>query len=227
MSPVSTRCGSSATTRAPELGTVTLADLPILPEHVWSTIDPAKAKEVTDLPVGTGPFKLVDYSPTSGYRFEANTNYFAGTPTVGELVMPVIADSSAAFTALSSGQIDAADRALTPELVDRFTASSDIGVITVAPLSYPELKLNFTREPFAQADFRAALNLAVDRDQILDIVGLGQGRPAPRATCTRTRRSPTPRRVDPPTTPRRREAAARFVALDRRERRRPPREPAG
>lgn len=161
----------------PELGTVTLADLPILPEHVWSTIDPAKAKEVTDLPVGTGPFKLVDYSPTSGYRFEANTNYFAGTPTVGELVMPVIADSSAAFTALSSGQIDAADRALTPELVDRFTASSDIGVITVAPLSYPELKLNFTREPFAQADFRAALNLAVDRDQILDIVGLGQGRP--------------------------------------------------
>jgi peptide/nickel transport system substrate-binding protein len=161
----------------PELGTVTLADLPILPEHVWSKVDPAKAKEVTDLPVGTGPFKLVDYSPTSGYRFEANENYFAGTPTVGELVMPVIADSSAAFTALSSGQIDAADRALTPELVDRFTASSDIGVITVAPLSYPELKLNFTREPFVQSDFRAALNLAVDRDQILDVVGLGQGRP--------------------------------------------------
>lgn len=161
----------------PELGTVTLADLPIIPEHVWSTVDPAKAKEVTALPVGTGPFKLVDYSPTSGYRFEANADYFAGTPTVDELVMPVISDNSAAFTALRSGQIDAADRALTPELVDQFTASSDIGVITVAPLSYPELKLNFTREPFAQGDFRAALSLAVDRDQLLDIVGLGQGRP--------------------------------------------------
>lgn len=161
----------------PELGTVTLADLPVLPEHVWSKVDPAKAKEVTDLPVGTGPFKLVDYSPTTGYRFEANTDYFAGTPTVGELVMPVIADSSAAFTALSSGQVDAVDRAVTPELVEQFTASSDIGTITVAPLSYPELKLNYTREPFAQADFRAALNLAIDRDQMLDIVGLGQGRP--------------------------------------------------
>lgn len=161
----------------PELGPVTLADLPIIPEHVWSKVDPAKAKEMTDLPIGTGPFKLVDYSPTTGYRFEANTDYFAGTPTVDELVMPVIADNAAAFTALRSGQIDAADRALTPELVDQFAATKDIGVITVAPLSYPELKLNFTREPFAQGDFRAALSLAVDRDQLLDVVGLGQGRP--------------------------------------------------
>lgn len=161
----------------PELGTVTLADLPVLPEHIWSKVDPSKAKKVTDLPIGTGPFQLVDYSPTTGYKFEANADYFPGAPTVDELVMPVIADSSAAFTALSSGQVDAVDRALTPELVDQFTASNDIGTITVAPLTYPELKLNFTREPFAQADFRAALNFAVDRDQMLDIVGLGQGRP--------------------------------------------------
>lgn len=162
----------------PELGTVTLADLPVLPEHFWSKVDAAKAREVTDLPIGTGPFKLVEYSPTSGYRFEANADYFAGTPTVGELVMPVIADTSAAFTAMRSGQVDAVDRALTPELVDQFTASRDIGVVTVTPLTYPELKLNFTREPFAQPDFRAALNLAVDRDKLLDIVALDRGRPA-------------------------------------------------
>ncbi|WP_197376737.1 ABC transporter substrate-binding protein [Mycolicibacterium baixiangningiae] len=162
----------------PELGTVTLADLPILPEHVWSKVDPAQAKKVTDLPVGTGPFKLVDYSPTSGYRFEANADYFAGAPTVGELVMPVIPDSSAAFTALRSGQVDAVDRALTPELVDQFSASNDIGVITVSPLTYPEVKLNYTRESFDQHDFRAAMTLAVDRKQMLDVVALGQGRPA-------------------------------------------------
>ena len=162
----------------PELGTVTLADLPVLPEHFWSNVDPAKAKEVTDLPIGTGPYKLVDYSPTSGYRFVANADYFAGAPTVDELLMPVIADTSAAFTALRSGQVDAVDRALTPELVDQFTASDDIGVVTVSPLTYPELKLNYTREPFAQPDFRAALNLAVDRDKLLDIVALGRGRPA-------------------------------------------------
>ncbi|MFZ2174068.1 MAG: ABC transporter substrate-binding protein, partial [Rhodococcus sp. (in: high G+C Gram-positive bacteria)] len=61
----------------PELGTVTLADLPILPEHVWALVDPDKAKEITDLPVGTGPFELVEYSTTSGYKLEANEDYFA------------------------------------------------------------------------------------------------------------------------------------------------------
>ncbi|MBD0863182.1 ABC transporter substrate-binding protein [Gordonia sp. zg691] len=162
----------------PELGTVTLADLPILPEHVWSAVDPADVKQVTDLPIGTGPFKLVDYSPTSGYRFEANTEYFAGKPTVDELKMPVIPDASATFTALRSGEIDATTRPLNPELVDQFKSTPDIGVIEAAPLQYPELKLNFLEEPFAEARFRTAVSRAVDRDQLLDVVALGRGRPA-------------------------------------------------
>ena len=162
----------------PELGTVTLADLPVLPEHVWSSVDPAKAKEYTGLPVGTGPYKLVDHSPTSGYRFEANADYFAGTPTVDELIMPVITDSSATFTALRSGQIDATTRSLTPELINEFGNSSEISVIKTSPLRYPELKLNFLEKPFSEPKFRTALNMAVDRDQLLEIVGLGQGRPA-------------------------------------------------
>jgi peptide/nickel transport system substrate-binding protein len=162
----------------PELGTVTLADLPILPEHVWSKVDPADAKKVTDYPVGTGPFKLVDYSPTTGYRFEANAEYFAGKPTVDELVMPVIADPSATFTALRSGQIDATTRPLTPELIEQFQSTPDIGVIEAAPLQYPELKLNFLREPFSEGKFRTAISRAVDRDELLEVVGLGRGRPA-------------------------------------------------
>ncbi|MCJ0903400.1 ABC transporter substrate-binding protein [Rhodococcus sp. ARC_M6] len=162
----------------PELGTVTLADLPVLPEHFWSKVDPAKAKEVTDLPIGTGPYKLVDYSPTSGYRLEANADYFAGAPTVDEIIVPVIADSSATFTALRSGQIDATTRALTPELIAEFEGSSEISVIKTSPLRYPELKLNFLEAPFSDAKFRTAMNQAVDRDQLLEIVGLGQGRPA-------------------------------------------------
>ncbi|WP_082897549.1 ABC transporter substrate-binding protein [Rhodococcus sp. EPR-157] len=162
----------------PELGTVTLADRPILPEHIWSSVDPAKAKEVTDLPIGTGPFELADYSPTSGYRFEANTDYFAGTPTVDELVMPVIPDASAVFTALRSGQIDASTTPLAPELIDQFQSDSDIGVIEASPLQYPELKLNFLEQPFSEPKFRTALSRAVDREQLLDVVALGRGRPA-------------------------------------------------
>lgn len=162
----------------PELGTVTLAFLPVIPEHVWSTVPPDKAKEVAALPIGTGPYRLVSYDESSGYRFKANPDYFAGAPVVRELVMPVIEDPSATFTALRSGQIDATTRPLSPELVEEFTGSAEFGVLTTAPLSFPELRLNYDRAPFDQPEFRTALSLAVDRQQLLDVVGLGQGRPA-------------------------------------------------
>jgi peptide/nickel transport system substrate-binding protein len=160
----------------PDLGPVTLADLPILPEHVWSQVPPAQAKNNNALPVGTGPYRLVEFDPTNGYRFEANPDYFSGAPTVGELVMPIIADPSATFTALRAGEIDAAFRPVSPELIDEFSRSSDVGMIQTRPLQFPELRLNFERAPFDEPRLRHALSLALDRQELLDTVYLGQGR---------------------------------------------------
>lgn len=168
------RCGDPC----PELGDVTLADLPIIPQHIWSEVPPADVKAVAELPVGTGPYRLVDYDPTSGYRFEANPDYFAGEPLVGELVMPVIDDASATFTALRSGQIDATSRPLSPELIEQFASAGDIGMIEAAPFQFPELRLNFRRAPFDDPAFRLAISRALDRDELLRTVFLDQGRPA-------------------------------------------------
>ncbi len=176
LSPYTVRLGCAYA--CPELGTVTLAFLPIVPEHIWSPVPPDEAKAVTALPVGTGPYKLVSYDSTTGYRFEANPDYFAGEPVVNELIMPVITDRSAAFTALSSGEVDATTHPLSPELIDQFSASGDLAVLQTAPLRFPEMRINYQRAPFDQPEFRTALSLAVDRQQLLDIVGLGQGRPS-------------------------------------------------
>lgn len=160
----------------PFLGSVTLADLPIVPEHIWSGVEDPKT--VTDLPVGTGPYRLTSYDPDGGYVFEANTDHFAGPPSVDELVMPIIEDPSTAFTALQTGEVDAVARTVPPELVERFRTDPDITVVDTSPLLFPELRMNFERSPFDQHRFRAALSAAVDRDELLRTVWLGQGRPA-------------------------------------------------
>ncbi|HEX7276531.1 MAG TPA: ABC transporter substrate-binding protein [Acidimicrobiales bacterium] len=161
----------------PDLATVTLADLPIIPRHVWEKVAPADAPKHTDLPVGTGPYRLTSYSPTSGYRLEANPDYFMGAPVVTELVMPVIPDVSATFTALRTGEIDAALRAVPPELVDQL-GGSGITVVTTKPLQFVEMRVNYQRPPFEVPEVRRAVSLAIDRQDLLDTVVLGQGRPS-------------------------------------------------
>jgi peptide/nickel transport system substrate-binding protein len=164
----------------PDLARITLADLPIIPKHKWESVAPADAKTVAGLPVGTGPYKLASHSPTAGLRFEANTEYFAGAPVVGELVMPVIPDPSATFTALRTGEIDAALRPLAPELLEQFRGQAGVAVATTAPLQFTELRLNFRRAPFDVPELRRAISLAVDRQDLLRTVMLGQGRPSDR-----------------------------------------------
>lgn len=162
----------------PFLGSVTLAHLPILPEHIWSKVqEPTK---YTELPIGTGPYRLVSYNPATGYRFQANRNYFAGAPVVGELVMPIIEDPNATFTALRTGEIDVATRPVPPELLDEFRRSEDIKVVATTPLQYPELRMNYQRPPFGEPAFRRALSQAVNRQALLETVWLGQGRAATR-----------------------------------------------
>ncbi len=83
----------------------------------------------------------------SGYRFEAHDAYFAGAPLVEELLMPVIVDASATFTALRTGEIGATSRPLPPELIDQFGGAGDLGLVTTQPLQFPELRLNYERAP--------------------------------------------------------------------------------
>ena len=159
----------------PTLGPVTFADLPILPKHIWENIkEPQTDKR---LPIGTGPYKLVELRSDELYRFQANESYFMGRPLVDELVMPVIKDPNAAFTALRTGEIDIAVRDVPPELRDEFSRLPAIKTIRTAPLSTVQLHLNYERVPFDRPEFRRAVSLMVDRQSIVDTVLLGEGRP--------------------------------------------------
>lgn len=159
----------------PTLGAVTFADLPILPKHIWQNIK--EPQTYKGLPIGTGPYKLVELRSDQLYRFEANASYFMGRPLVDELVMPIIADPNAEFTALRTGEIDVAARDLPPELRAEFSRLPAIKTIRTGPLSVMELHLNYERVPFDRPEFRRALSLMVDRQAIVDTILLGGARP--------------------------------------------------
>ncbi len=152
----------------------TLADVPIIPKHIWENVADPK-KFVNN--IGSGPFKLAEYKADQFYRFVANDAYFAGKPAVDELVMPIIKEASTTFAALKSGEIHATTRALTPELVKEMQSSTDLKVQRGPGYATTLMLFNNDRAPWNKKEVRQAVALAIDQKKLVDTVLLGFGTP--------------------------------------------------
>lgn len=157
----------------PTLRDITLADLPILPEHVWSKVkNPAKFDGAA---IGTGPYRVERHVPGQRYELIANKRYFAGEPVADALVLPILPEPSAAFLALRSGQVDAVSAPAPPQLVKSLEADPEVDVVGATPLSDAELVFNMDRKPFGSTALRRAAMLAIDKDRLLETVQQGRG----------------------------------------------------
>jgi len=64
------------------------------------------AEGFLNAPIGTGPYKLVEYQMNSRMVFEANEDYWGGAPEIKKITVDVIKDASARVAAVQSGQAD-------------------------------------------------------------------------------------------------------------------------
>ena len=62
-------------------------------------------------PVGTGPFKFVDYKPKVSLSFERNASYWGGAPKLDNLVYRFITEPATQAAELQAGRIDVANQA--------------------------------------------------------------------------------------------------------------------
>ena len=172
----------------PTLDEITFADMPILPEHVWADVnDPT---EYSELAVGTGPYEIVEYQQGERLRFEATDEWFYGETVVDEVVAEIVPDPAVTFTQLKRGELDSTVRPIPPETLRDFRNDDSVEVVEATQLQGVELRLNFSRMPFRDHEFRRALSRAIDIQSIVDVVVLGEaipgteGFPHPRSPWT-------------------------------------------
>ena len=158
----------------PNFDKVTAADLAIIQKKQWENVK--EPRKFMDLPIGTGPYKLIDYKPDEYYHYKANEDYFMGKPLVDELMLVEIKDPSVMFTALKSGEIDGAARHLSPELLEQWRRDPNIKVAESPSLWGVWANLNLGREPFIQKPIRQAISYALNPDPLLETIMLGQGK---------------------------------------------------
>jgi peptide/nickel transport system substrate-binding protein len=160
--------------------------VPIVPEHVWSKIDPEKAKKgyANEPPyVGSGPFQAMEWKKDSHVKLVANTDYWGGTPKIDELYWTYFTNVDTMLQDLKSGNIDGCVDLLAGQM-KQLENEPGIEATAVAMDGFNELGFNCYKDgpskghpALKDAKFRQALNWAVDLQRGVDVVWLGATTP--------------------------------------------------
>ncbi|RME64941.1 MAG: ABC transporter substrate-binding protein [Caldilineae bacterium] len=136
----------------------------------WSGImSPAAVQEygfgVSDHPVGTGPFKLVEWVRNDHITLEANKDYWGGAPKVDKLIFRVVPESSVRLLKLEQGEVHIlAD--VNPEDYERIRSNSDLALLTQPGLTVNGISMPADTAPFDDVRVRQAMNYAVNKDEM-------------------------------------------------------------
>ncbi|WP_275003770.1 ABC transporter substrate-binding protein [Promicromonospora iranensis] len=149
-----------------------LYDLVMVPEHIWADVEDPTTDTNAD-PVGTGPYTLKSWTPQAA-TVVARDDYWGGEPAVPEIRYSSYNDNNALTTALTTGEAQwgwtfIADFenvyiAQDPEHYHQYAAGG---------LGIDVLYLNNETKPFDDKAFRQALNMVIDRQELVDVATSG------------------------------------------------------
>lgn len=120
-------------------------------------------------PSGTGPYKLKEWQSGERIILERNEDYFGDAPPTKELIFEVIPEGATRVMALQSGEVDLITN-VPPYEVDNLRNTDGIEVRLDEGFRTIYLGFNLQRPPFDDVRVRQALNYAIDRQSIIDVI---------------------------------------------------------
>lgn len=155
----------------------TMAIAGIVPEHAYGP-------EYGEHPVGSGRYLLKQWDKGQQVIFEANPNYYGETPKMKKVTI-LFMDEDAAFAAVQSGQVDLAYTAASysDQIIEGFDLLSfetvDNRGFNLPSVAASEISgMAVGNDVTADVLVRRAINLAINRDEMIEHVLNGYGSPA-------------------------------------------------
>lgn len=150
--------------------------LPYLMSHPYMVVAEPEAAKRGEI-VGTGPFKFKEDVRDQYVVVERNKDYWGEKPKVERIVFKTVPDANTRLMALQKGEVDAI---LDPPFASVAALRQDnrFQVITAPRVSTVDLLFNRTRPPFDDVRVRKALCLAINKEEIINTVMAGIGKPA-------------------------------------------------
>ena len=146
----------------------------------WSPVYPCHVppREMRLKPIGTGPFKFVEFKPNEGIKVTRNPDYWKkGRPYLDGIEYNFVANPSTAILAFASGKFDRyAQGILTLPLMKELKSQEPNAVCETVPWNIPrQMLVNRDKPPFDNPELRRAMALTLDRQAFIDITSDGQG----------------------------------------------------
>lgn len=146
---------------------------------LWHMTDEEYFNEVgeegfLESPVGTGPYKFVEWVKDERVVLEANEEYWRGAPQIKTVIFIPIPETATRLVALEAGEVDIVTD-VPPEYIDQPAEGVQISSVPGTRAFY--LGMNVNVEPFNDIRVRQAMNYAIDVDSIIEFILNGLARP--------------------------------------------------
>jgi dipeptide transport system substrate-binding protein len=163
---------------APFLANIAMAFASIVSREYADTLDAAGTREdLNNLPIGTGPFKFLAYQKDAVIRYQKNADYWGNAPMIDDLIFAITPDSAVRLQKLKANECQLMPYP-SPADIDAIKADPNLTLQEQAGLNVGYLAYNTTVAPFDNAKVRKALNMAINKQSIVDAVFQGAAAPA-------------------------------------------------
>ena len=128
-------------------------------------------------PVGSGPYRFVEWKQGDSVTLAANEDYWEGAPATPNLIMKVIPEAAQRTIALETGEVDLAYDLL-PNDLSKIAGNPELTLYDAPSLTCFYVSMNLNKAPFDNPKVREAINYAIDRELIVETIASGSGLPA-------------------------------------------------
>jgi len=144
----------------------------------WSPIYPCHVspRDMRSHPIGTGPFKFVEFQPNEHITVTRNPDYWKkDRPYLDGIEYTIIKDVSTRLLSFIAGKDDIYFGVTIPQLKDVKKEAPDAICQVVTANVARNLIVNRDKPPFDNPDLRRAMSLSLDRKAFIDILAEGEG----------------------------------------------------
>lgn len=158
--------------------------IPILPKHIWESMSAEEIETFpNNKPIGTGPYKFVDWQVGTTLTIERYDEFWGDKPAADKIVYILYGNEDVMAQALKSGDIDIITE-VPPTIWDGLADAKNVKAVSLPSFSFHHIGINVSEDENSPGNpllkdkaVRQALSYALDRNQLVEVALAGHGKP--------------------------------------------------